>query len=171
VAVITTVITAIIVGTALRVIVCNNPDALTSKFFTVQLLNGAISIFAGQVFQDAVTNVVAINIGEGYTSCFTTEVFQVLPARVTRDARDNKAESRGPSSSGRTVSGLIGVFPRSALFRELDHNISTHKTLSIERVQCIFSIPRVFELDKTKASHNTNVNDSPIAVKKFCDVI
>jgi len=58
------VIPTVVVGTALCVVVGYDSDALTTKFFTIKLLDSAIRVFASQILQDAITDIVTVNVSK-----------------------------------------------------------------------------------------------------------
>jgi hypothetical protein len=67
---------------------------------------------------------------------------------------------------------FVDVASGPALFSELnDDTIHTHERLSIEVMNSIFGVLRALEFDETKARHDSAVNDTAIAIEKFCNII
>jgi len=169
VAVITTFFSAIVIGATISI--SGNSDSMATKILSIEVPCSTISILAGLVLQDAFTDVVTVYVSErNNSSSLATEVLEILPTGVPRNPRHDNAKAGWSSSPNRAV-GVIGVPFRSALLSKLDNDVGAHETLSVESIQCILGIATVFELNKPKASHDTNINNTPIAVEKFSDVV
>lgn len=111
-----------------------------------------------------------------------------LPTGVARNARNNETVARRTSCTHCTL-GFVRVSARPAFFCEFDHDaletsvfydqvavmrrslLGTHKALAVEVMDSVFSVPGAFELDETKASHDTAVDNTAIAIEELLDVL
>jgi hypothetical protein len=168
--IVATVITTIVIRTGPSIIE-SNPDWSTTEFPTVEFLDCTISIFSRQILKNSLAWNVTIDIGEGNTADIPSKVFQILPACITGNSRDNQANTNGPARAWSPVPSIVMNFTTwSAFFRKLDNNVDAHERFSIEIVHSVFGILCIFKFYKPKASHNTAVNDTAVAVEEFRDI-
>jgi hypothetical protein len=168
VTVITTFIPTIIIGAT--IVVGDNSDCLATEVLSIQLLCGTISVLARLVLQDTFTDVVAVYVSERNASSLTTEILEILPTGVPRNPRYDEAKP-GRSSGPNSTVGVVSVPFWSTLLGKFDNNVGPHETLSVESIQGIFGIAVAFELNKPKASHDTNINNTAVTIEKFGDIV
>jgi hypothetical protein len=115
---------------------------------------------------------ITINVSEGNAASIPSEIFQVLPACVTRYTRNNETDARGPARprGSITASVLVDLTARATFFCKLNNNVDAHEGLSVEVVHSILSVLRVFKFNETETSHDTTVNDTTISIKEFGDI-
>jgi hypothetical protein len=163
-----TVISAVVIRSTLGI--GKNSNGLATEILPVELLHSTLSILTVLVLQDTIPAAVTVYVSKSNTSSLTTEILEILPTGVPRYPRYDKAEA-GRSSGPKSAVRVKGVPFRSALLSKFQDNVGTHKVLPIESVQSVLSVATIFKLNKSKASHDTNINNTAIAVEKFGDVV
>jgi hypothetical protein len=118
------------------------------------------------------TRRVAINIRKGNTARLTTEILEILPARVARNARYNQPNSRRSSGASTVASvAFVHIPTRSTFLGKLNYDVCAHESFTIEIMHGVLGVPCIFKLDEAKAGHDSAIHYATVAVEKFCNII
>jgi hypothetical protein len=146
-----TIVTTVVVRSATR-IVQGNTNRSSAKVLAIQVFDGAVRIIPAEILKNAVTREVTINVRKGDAAGLTSEIFQILPASVSGDARYNQTDPGRPAGAGWAMASVVIIVATwTTLLCKLDNNVGSHKRLSIKVRHSILSILGALKFDESKA--------------------